>query len=137
MRSIVHTLAPLVLLAAIACGGSDPAGPAPPSEPDPVVDPALSGVWLGTIRGSGNGMSGSANIRFELDASGFMSVSVSNLPFHEIPSGSWGVVNDEFRASGTDTEGGRPSFAAPRSETRLQGTWQSAGSSGTFDVTKE
>lgn len=127
----------LGLLAAIACGGGDPAAPQQPPEPDPVVDPALVGAWNGTIQGSGGGMSGSANIRVELDATGAMRASPSNLPFHEVPIGSWGVVGNEFRATGRDTEGSMPSFKAPRSTTDMQGTWVSGVASGTFDITKE
>jgi len=137
MRWTAQRIALFGLLAAAACGGSDPAAPGQPAEPDPVVDPALTGAWNGTIRGGGGGMSGSANIRFELDATGIMRASVSNLPFHEIPTGTWGVVDGEFRATGQDTEGGTVSFAAPRSATHMEGTWEVGIFGGTFDITKE
>jgi hypothetical protein len=131
----------LAILAAVigfaACGGDDPTSPAPEPEPDPVVDPALVGTWNGRIQGSGGGMSGSADIQLKLLEGGFLSASVSNLPFHPIPSGSWGIVGDEFRASATDSEGNTGTFEAPRSETRLQGTWRAGSGSGTFDVTKQ
>ena len=135
MRVRLTILAVAVGLA--ACGGDDPAAPTPDPEPDPVVDPALVGTWNGQVRGSGGGVSASADINIKLLEGGFISASVSNLPFHPIPSGTWGVVGDEFRASVTDSEGTAGMFEAPRSATRLQGTWTTGAASGTFDVTKQ
>jgi hypothetical protein len=124
----------LVPLALAACGGDDPAAPEQPAAPDPVVDAALVGEWLGRVQGSGGGISGAADIRFELDADGRMRASVSNLPFHPIPSGTWGVAEGAFVAKGVDTGGSVVHFEAPYSTTHLQGNWKTGRAAGTFSV---
>jgi len=134
VRSIAVFLLPLALA---ACGGDDPAAPEQPQTPDPVVDEALVGEWLGVIQGTGGGMSAAADIRFELDAEGRMSASASNPPFHPIPTGSWGVAEGTFLANGVDTDGSQVFFEAPRSTTQLKGTWTSCCGAGTFTINKQ
>lgn len=136
MLQTTRRLVTILLLLLPACGGDDPVAPPAPA-PDPVVDAALVGEWLGSIEGRSSTMSGSADIRFNLNDDGTMKVTPSRLPFHSIPFGSWGVRQDSFIAYGTDTEGNPVAFRASRSTTQLDGTWMGGGGSGTFDITRQ
>ncbi|MDH3649871.1 MAG: hypothetical protein OEQ53_09315 [Saprospiraceae bacterium] len=95
------------------------------------IDSRLVGDWTGTIDGS----MGPADLLLELSSEGFISAEVSmNLycPF----TGSWGLRNNKFSASGTDEcDGTRLSLSAPFSMDSLIGTWNAAsGYSGSFAV---
>jgi hypothetical protein len=101
------------------------------------VDAALVGTWQGTIEGGNESRTASGDITMNLNADGSLSVRVDNPAYHPIDKGEWSVVDDRFTALGIDSVGGTVEFAAPRSTTRLDGTWRSGGGSGTYSVTRE
>ena len=132
----VHRWLPLVVVALVACGGDG--GPTEPPGPS-VVDDALVGTWVGPIEEiekSFGGVLQSGTMTMNLNADGSMSVSVSNPFIGPIDGGTWGVADgNEFGAIGSF--GTFVSFDAPRSTTRLDGTWSALFSSGTFSVTNQ
>ena len=125
---------PLIVVALLACSSDDDPAAPPDPDPQPTVDEALVGTWVGPIVESST--QGSGIMTLILSSDGSMSATVTNPAFHPIPNGTWGVSEGEFTATGADTTLGVVSFTAPRSTTRLTGTW-SSGANGTFDVTKQ
>ena len=101
-----------------------------------MVDDALVGTWIGPIEETEKEFGGvleSGTMTMTLNADGSMSLSVSNPFIGPIDGGTWGVADgNEFGAFGSF--GTFVSFEAPRSTTRLKGTWSGLFSSGTFDV---
>jgi hypothetical protein len=135
-------LIPVAAFALLACGaGPDVVGPSAGSgsraEPTGTVDPDLVGTWRGTIAGGNATRTASGEMTLTLNDDGSLSVRVDHSAYHPIDRGEWSVAGDAFTALGIDSTGGAVDFEAPRSTTRLDGTWSSGGGSGTFSVAKE
>ena len=126
---------PLIVVALMACSSDDDPAAPPDPDPQPTVDEALVGTWVGTILET-NVQEGGA-MTMILTGDGTFSVSVDNPAVHPIGNGVWDVAEGQFTASGVDSAGGLVSFTAPRSTTQLVGTWVSGGGNGTFEVTKQ
>ena len=123
-----------LILLQVACGGgsSSPAAPSPPPPSLGVKDPALVGMWTGTVDGS----FGPEELYVQLTADGTSQFAGSGRYCRA--DGEWGVSGTEFTTRGTDCTGTIVTMVAPASGTKLTGTWRaSSGRSGTFSVTKQ
>lgn len=123
----------LALVACLGCGDSAEEHTGP-EVGDP--DPELVGRWRGTLDGSFG--AGTFEVRLNADASiSDASSSVAGIQNCPLRSNTvWGVQNDLFTLVGTDCDGTVVTMEAPRSRSRLQGTWvgRPSGNNGTFDV---